>query len=88
VADAARFRPFATYVALIADALWLAPRAFRWRRPPYEYERTTLPIDLLAGGDTLRRALARGRALEHLERAWRLDVGSFARRRRPYLLYQ
>jgi uncharacterized protein YbbC (DUF1343 family) len=88
VADPARFRPFATYVALIADALRLAPRAFRWRRPPYEYERTTLPIDLLAGGDHLRRALARGRPLGHLQRAWRLDVDRFARQRRPYLLYR
>jgi uncharacterized protein YbbC (DUF1343 family) len=88
VADPARFRPFVTYVALIGDALRLAPRAFRWRRPPYEYERTTLPIDLLAGGDHLRRALARGWPLAHLERTWRLDVDRFARQRRPYLLYR
>ena len=69
VTDAGRFSPFATYVALLAEARRLAPGRFRWRRPPYEYERTTLPIDLLAGGDAIRRALARGAALSPLERA-------------------
>jgi uncharacterized protein YbbC (DUF1343 family) len=88
VTEPERFRPFATYVAMMADVLRLVPRAFRWRRPPYEYERTTLPIDLLAGGDGVRRTLVRRLALGDLERAWRRDVGRFTRLRRPYLLYQ
>jgi uncharacterized protein YbbC (DUF1343 family) len=86
VTDARRFRPFATYVTLIAEARRLAPRAFAWRRPPYEYERTTLPIDLLGGGDAIRRAIARNTP-GPLERAWRRDVAAFARIRRPHLLY-
>jgi uncharacterized protein YbbC (DUF1343 family) len=88
VTDVGRFRPFATYVALIAEARRLAPGQFRWRHPPYEYERRTLPIDLLAGGDGIRRAIARGAAVSALERAWRRDVNRFARQRRRYLLYR
>ncbi len=87
VTDAARFKPFATYLALIAEARRQAPRNFRWRRPPYEFERVRLPMDLLCGGPAIRRALERGVPLARLETSWRPDLVRFARERRPYLLY-
>jgi uncharacterized protein YbbC (DUF1343 family) len=87
VTDAARFKPFATYVALIAEARGQAPRHFRWRKPPYEFERVRLPMDLLCGGPGIRRALERGVPLARLEASWQPDLVRFARERRPYLLY-
>jgi len=87
VTDAARFKPFAAYLALIAEARRQAPRHFRWRRPPYEFERVRLPMDLLCGGPGIRRALERGVPLARLETSWRPDLARFARARRPYLLY-
>jgi uncharacterized protein YbbC (DUF1343 family) len=86
VTDAERFRSFATYLALIGEARRQS-RRFRWRRPPYEFERRRLPIDLLCGGDAIRRTIERGRPLGRLERAWRREREGFARRRQPYLLY-
>src|SRR5262249_57408028 len=47
--DAARFKPVATYLALLAEARRQAPRHFKWRKPPYEFEWKKLPIDLLGG---------------------------------------
>src|SRR5262249_10053213 len=88
VTDRARFRPFATYLTLIAEARRQAPRQFRWRRPPYEFETRRWPIDLLCGGVTIRRALEHGVNIERLEHTWRRDVARFARDRRPYLLYE
>jgi uncharacterized protein YbbC (DUF1343 family) len=87
VTDAARFKPFATYLALIAEARRQAPRHFRWRKPPYEFERVRLPMDLLCGGPGIRLALERGVPLARLETSWRPDLARFARERRPYLLY-
>ena len=87
VIDAARFKPFATYLALIAEARRQAPRHFRWRKPPYEFERVRLPMDLLCGGPGIRRAIERGVPLARLETSWRPDLARFARERRPYLLY-
>ena len=78
---------FATYLALIAEARRQAPRRFRWRRPPYEFEKKKLPIDLLAGGDGIRRAIERGVPLDRIERSWRPALLQFARAREPYLLY-
>jgi uncharacterized protein YbbC (DUF1343 family) len=86
VTDAARFKPFATYLALLVEARRQS-RLFRWRRPPYEFERRKLPIDLLCGGDRIRRAIARGIPLGRLERSWRADLARFARERRSHLLY-
>ena len=87
VTDTARFKPFATYLAVIVEARRQS-RLFRWRRPPYEFERTRLPIDLLCGGDGIRRAIERGVPLGRLERSWRRELTRFARARRRYLLYR
>jgi len=88
VTDTARFKPFATYLALIIEGRRQAPRHFRWRRPPYEFERKRWPIDLLCGGDAIRRAIEGDVALARLERSWRTDLSRFARQRRPHLLYR
>jgi uncharacterized protein YbbC (DUF1343 family) len=87
VTDAGRFKAFATYLALIVEARRQS-RHFRWRRPPYEFERTKLPIDLLCGGEGIRRAIERGRPLASIERSWRTDLARFARQRQPHLLYR
>jgi uncharacterized protein YbbC (DUF1343 family) len=88
VTDRARFRPFVTGLALIAVARRLAPGHFRWRRPPYEFERRRLPIDILLGTDTIRRALSRGATLGALERSWRGGLAVWRRQRAPSLAYR
>jgi len=88
VTDRARFKPFLVGLAVIAVARRQAPRAFRWRRPPYEFERRKLPIDILLGTDTIRRALTRGATLRAIERSWQRDLAAWKRRRRPFLEYQ
>jgi len=87
VTDRARFRPFLTGLAIIAVARRQAPRAFRWRRPPYEFERRKLPIDILLGTDGIRKALARGATLRAIERSWQRDLAGWKRRRVAFLAY-
>jgi uncharacterized protein YbbC (DUF1343 family) len=88
VTDRARFRPFLTGLALLAEARRLAPRAFAWRRPPYEYEHRFLPIDILCGTDRIRRALEAGRPLREIERGWQRDLRRWRRRRARFLAYE
>jgi uncharacterized protein YbbC (DUF1343 family) len=88
VTDPARFKPFLSGLALIAAARRQAPRRFAWRRPPYEFERRWLPIDVLSGTDRLRQALERGVPLRRLERGWRADLERWARRRARWLGYR
>jgi uncharacterized protein YbbC (DUF1343 family) len=88
VTDRARFKPFLTGLAVIAVARRMAPRAFRWKRPPYEFERRRLPIDILLGTDTIRRALERGRPLPEIERGWHDALRRWRRRCAATLTYR
>ncbi len=87
VTDRARFRPYLTYIALIAEARRQGGWRFRWRRPPYEFEWKRLAIDLLGGGAEIRRHIENGRPLSRLTASWTDGLARFARARRPYLLY-
>ena len=58
---ASAFRPVETGVALLAAFRAADPDRFRWRDPPYEYEHTKLPIDILAGSSELREQIEAGR---------------------------
>jgi len=88
VTDPARFKPFATYLALIIEARRQGGRQFHWRRPPYEFEWKRSAIDMLCGGPEIRLAIERGVPLARLESSWRPDLTRFAIARRPYLLYR
>ena len=88
VTDQARFKPVLTYLAVIAVARRLAPRGFRWKRPPYEFERRRLPIDILLGTDTIRRGIERGHPLRDIEHDWLPALARWRRRRTPALLYR
>jgi len=87
VTNAARFKPFLTGLAEIAVARRLAPRGFAWRRPPYEFEKRRMPIDILCGTDAIRKAIERGTPLAAVERAWQPDLTRWKRRRASYLMY-
>jgi uncharacterized protein YbbC (DUF1343 family) len=54
VTDAAAFRSYRTTLVLLRALRELWPAPFAWNDPPYEYEETLLPIDILAGGPTVR----------------------------------
>ena len=66
VTDAAAFRPVRAAVELFVAARALAPAAFAWRRPPYEYEERLMPIDILWGHDGLREGVDAGRSADEI----------------------
>lgn len=87
VTDRSTFPPVAAGVAVI-DALRAAgPGHFAWRDPPYEYELTIPPIDILYGSSDLRDGLAAGRSAAELTAAWDDEVHPFMEVRKRYLLY-
>jgi uncharacterized protein YbbC (DUF1343 family) len=67
--DAARFRPFATYVALVALARAQDPERFRFRTERYEYVDDIPAIDLLVGSADARLAMVAGEPAADVARA-------------------
>jgi len=87
VTDRDAFRPVITGVALIREFYGTAPDLFAWREPPYEYEHDKMPIDILAGSDTLRQQVESGTPIAEIAASWKDDETEFERLRRPFLMY-
>lgn len=89
VTDRGKFRPFKTAVSILKAVYELYPKHFRWRKPPYEYEKVKLPIDILAGQDRLRLDIEGGKNLNLMEKHWTEECLQFHRRiRKRFLLYE
>jgi uncharacterized protein YbbC (DUF1343 family) len=87
VLDRAAFRPVETGIALL-EAFRAAGRdQFAWREPPYEYERTKPPIDILAGTSELRGQIEAGVTARDIADSWQPSVDAFLKIRAGFLLY-
>jgi uncharacterized protein YbbC (DUF1343 family) len=87
VLDRATFEPVAVGVAIIDAFHRAGPGRFAWRDPPYEYEYTKPPIDILYGSARLREGLAAERSAADLAGDMRADAKAFLEVRSPWLLY-
>jgi len=87
VTDFAAFRPFATYLVLLREAIRVAPGDFDWRREPYEFESRELAIDLLLGSRKVRPMLESGAPLAEVEGTWQEELSAFREARQAHLLY-
>jgi uncharacterized protein YbbC (DUF1343 family) len=82
-----RVRAVESMVALLCAVARRHRGEFAWKEPPYEYERTRMPIDLIAGTDELRTLVESGSEPAEILRAWDAGLEEFRERRRPSLLY-
>ena len=87
VRDRRSFRPVEAGVALIKAFRDAGPGQFAWRQPPYEYEHTKMPIDILAGSPDLREQIESGVSAREIARSWAPSVNAFNTTRDQYLLY-
>jgi uncharacterized protein YbbC (DUF1343 family) len=87
VTDRNVFEPVQTGVAIVKTAYDMYPDDFRWKDPPYEYEYTRNPFDVIAGTTRLREQIERGDSLESIVDSWQPGLDSFRPVRERYLLY-
>jgi uncharacterized protein YbbC (DUF1343 family) len=87
VIDRSAFRPVETGVVLIEAFRRAGPERFLWRDPPYEYEHTNRPIDVLYGSAALREGLDGGAQADDIARAWTEPLKPFLAIREKFLLY-
>ena len=87
VTDRAAFRPYLTGIAILR-ALHSQPGAdFRWRTEKYEFVSDRPAIDLLTGGDAVRKGIEAGASLGDLRAMWQPAEDAFEDRRHACLLY-
>ena len=87
VLDREAFEPYLTGISTIAAVRALYPERFAWREPPYEYEFTRLPIEILCGTKSLPQLMDAGASPEAIRATWQTDIAGFLNLRDPYLLY-
>jgi uncharacterized protein YbbC (DUF1343 family) len=87
VQDRGVFKPYWTSLTLLQALRTLYPEDFHWKDPPYEYEATRWPIDLLIGDQDLRQAMEAGEPIRDLEASWQEELNNFMVLRENYLLY-
>jgi uncharacterized protein YbbC (DUF1343 family) len=79
VTDAATFRPYATYVALLALAQRQGPEAFAFRTEMYEFRDDVPAIDLLTGDPDVRARILQGERADRIAAATaEVDAGDRA----------
>jgi uncharacterized protein YbbC (DUF1343 family) len=87
VLDRNSFLAVQSAVAILIEIRSQNPGRFQWRQPPYEYEHTKLPFDILAGSSELRRQIEAGLPARTIYDSWRDGCDTFARERQPFLMY-
>ena len=81
------FKPVLVGVALAGMFRRTNPSKFAWRQPPYEYEHDKMPIDILAGADTLRTQIEADMPAAKIAASWRADEDAFRAVRERFLMY-
>ena len=88
VVDRDLFEPVRSTVALLVAVRSLVPDHFAWRPPPYEYEATLMPIDILWGHDGLRTGIDEGASVEDILAGLDDELEEFGASVEPFLLYE
>ncbi len=76
-----------TGAALVKVVYELYRDKFLWKEPPYEYVLDRQPFDVIAGSDSLRKAIETEASLESIHSSWAAPLRSFAEIRQKYLTY-
>ena len=88
VTDRKSYCSYTTSLILL-ETIWRThPEHFKWIGPPYEYDYTNHPIDLIVGTDQVRQGLTDNIPIMELTSNWASEVAEYRQWRKPYLLYE
>ncbi len=87
VTDRYVFKPYLTTLKLLQAIRLHHQKDFAWKPPPYEYEYSQRPIDLIIGDKNVRRRIENLENLEAIEASWQENLDDFKKTSRKYHLY-
>ena len=79
--------PYRTTLAILQAIMLVHPDDFSYKKPPYEYEYTRLPMDLILGDIAVRHGLEQGKDILAVEAGWQTELKAFDAVRKKYYLY-
>jgi uncharacterized protein YbbC (DUF1343 family) len=83
------FKPYRIVAAALKTLRQMRPDFDLWLPPPYEYEKTNMPIDILSGDSFLRQWVDDGAASwSDFDKVLTAHEARWVKERRPYLLYK
>lgn len=88
VTDRKAFCPCLSIVSVLSAIRRLWPDRFDWRQPPFEYENTLLPFDMLAGGASARKGIERGMPALEIAGEWEDGLDEFRQTAKKFMLYE
>lgn len=87
VTDKSLYSPYALSLGLYQAIYRLYPKAFAYKQPPYEYEFTRLPMDLILGDGEIRSRIEAGDSIVEIVAQWADGLSDHEKRIRKVKLY-
>jgi uncharacterized protein YbbC (DUF1343 family) len=81
------FDPVTAALEIIATIRYLYLKKFKWRKPPYEFEKKRMPFDILIGNSWVRNAIEDNDSISTIKQRWQDGLRNFRHRRKKHLLY-
>jgi uncharacterized protein YbbC (DUF1343 family) len=81
------FSPYMSSLSFLQAVIHHHKDRFEWRSPPYEYEFSRLPIDLISGDSTIRQRLENRESVSDIAKAWQAELEEFIEISGKYYLY-
>jgi len=88
VTDRGSFEPVLTYIAIIKAARHLFGDSFAYRNPPYEYDYTHLPFDILSGDEKVREMIDADAPIGDFRAVFQRQILPFQKEVKEFLLYE
>jgi uncharacterized protein YbbC (DUF1343 family) len=87
VTNRMRFSPVLAGLQIVRTIRKMFTRQFQWRQPPYEFEKTRMPFDILIGNSWVRKAIEQNTPVSKIEMRWNPALNRYKKMRKKYLLY-
>jgi uncharacterized protein YbbC (DUF1343 family) len=87
IEDVSEIRSFEVFYEIIRAVRELHHNQFKWQEPPYEFEYTRLPIDMICGSDLIRKSIEGNLPFKEIETSIIGEIKSYIGDINKYLLY-
>jgi uncharacterized protein YbbC (DUF1343 family) len=87
VTDEGLYSPYALALGLYQAMYRLYPETFAYKQPPYEYEFTRLPMDLILGDGEIRSQIEAGMPISKIAAQWANGLSAYEEMIRKVKLY-